>query len=109
MADTTVQVPAAARVERRANRLARQINAFAGSHGGAEGTIAYIGETGTRIVLVGQDGAWGDLMAPSHEIAQRTVVLAGITVHDDFHGELAAKMRTGPYEWKRMAGIQIGG
>ncbi|MER5512783.1 hypothetical protein ABT052_47175, partial [Streptomyces sp. NPDC002766] len=34
---------------------------------------------------------------------------AGITVHEDFDGEFAAKVRTGRYEWTRMAGIQLGG
>ncbi len=98
------------RSDRRVARLARQIDAFAKSHGGsADGQIAYLGEIGTRIVLVGADGAWGDLVAPSHEIAERAVERAAITVHDDFDGELAAKVRTGPYEWKRMAGIQLGG
>lgn len=96
--------------ERRVARLARQIGAFAKSHGGgADGQIAYLGEIGTRIVLVGADGAWGDLVAPSYELAERAVERAGITVHDDFGNELAAKVRTGPYEWKRMAGIQLGG
>ncbi|GHI45444.1 hypothetical protein ScoT_16180 [Streptomyces albidoflavus] len=33
---------------------------------------------------------------------------AGVTVHDEFSGEFAAKVVTGPYEWCRMAGIQIG-
>lgn len=115
MPDTTQETPAAetgqdARTERRVARLARQITAFATAHGGsADGQIAYIGEIGTRIVLVGADGAWGDLVAPSHEIARQAVERAGITVHDDFDGAMAAKVRTGPYEWKRMAGIQLGG
>lgn len=30
-------------------------------------------------------------------------------MHESFDGEFAAKVRTGPYEWTRMAGIQIGG
>jgi hypothetical protein len=99
-----------ARAERRVARLARQIDAFAKSHGGsADGQIAYIGEIGTRIVLIGADGAWGDLVAPSYPIARSAVERAAITVHDDFDGELGAKVRTGPYEWKRMAGIQLGG
>jgi len=99
-----------ARDERRTARLARQIGAFAAAHGGsADGQIAYIGAIGSRIVLVGADGAWGDLVAPSHEIAQQAAERAGITVHEDFDGELANKVRTGPYEWKRMAGIQLGG
>jgi hypothetical protein len=91
-------------------RLAKQIRAFAGSHGGeAEANLAYIGERGTRIVLVAENGSWGDLVAPTYDLAQRAVERAGVTVHERLDGEFAAKMRTGPYEWTRMAGIQIGG
>ena len=100
MADDTQQAD-----DRKVTRLAHRINAFATSHGGAEAQIAYIGERGARIVLVGEDGGWGDLVAPTFETAEK----AGITRHETFDGELAAKVRTGPYEWKRMAGIQIGG
>jgi hypothetical protein len=101
MADTT---------ERCVARLAKQINAFAKAHGGsAEGNIAYIGKIGTRIVLVGENGEWGDLVAPTYDIARRAAERAGLTVHEALDGDLAAKIRTGPYEWKRMAGIQLGG
>ncbi|MFF8904421.1 hypothetical protein [Streptomyces olivaceoviridis] len=106
MADTQ-QVDA--RAERKVARLAREISAFSKAHGGAEGQVAHIGERGARIVLVGEDGGWGDLVAPTYEIAQKAVEKAGITVHESFDGEFAAKVRTGPYEWKRMAGIQVGG
>ncbi|WP_217207627.1 hypothetical protein [Streptomyces sp. AC550_RSS872] len=90
-------------------KLAKQINAFAKSHGGAEAQVAYIGQRGARIVLVGEDGGWGDLVAPTYEIAEQAVEKAGLTRHESFDGEFAAKVETGPYEWKRMAGIQIGG
>ncbi|GGP70985.1 hypothetical protein [Streptomyces calvus] len=106
MADTQQVDPKA---EQKAARLAKQINGFAKAHGGAEGQVAYIGRRGARIVLVGADGGWGDLVAPTHEIALKAVEKSGITVHEDFDGEFAAKVRTGPYEWSRMAGIQIGG
>ncbi|WP_055698048.1 MULTISPECIES: hypothetical protein [Streptomyces] len=110
MADTQqVDSKEAARAERRAAGLAKEIGAFARAHGGAEGQIAYIGHEGTRIVLVGEDGAWGDLVAPTYAVAQSAVEKAGITVHEDFDGDFAAKVKTGPYEWTRMAGIQIGG
>ncbi|MGW3657242.1 hypothetical protein ACWD6R_16775 [Streptomyces sp. NPDC005151] len=114
MADTaeTQQVDdrkQAARAERRAARLAKQIGAFAKAHGGAEGQLAYIGQMGTRIVLVGEDGGWGDLVAPSYAVAESATAKAGITMHESFDGEFAAKVRTGPYEWTRMAGIQVGG
>ncbi|WP_309063428.1 hypothetical protein [Streptomyces sp.] len=106
MADTQQADPKA---EQKAARLAQQISSFAKAHGGAEGQIAYLGQRGARIVLVGEDGDWGDLVAPSYAIAEKAVEKAGITVHEDFDGEFAAKVRTGPYEWSRMAGIQVGG
>ncbi|MEV1021654.1 hypothetical protein [Streptomyces sp. NPDC050264] len=111
MAETqAVEAPRrAAKDERRAARLAKEIGAFAKAHGGAEGQLAYIGERGTRIVLVGEDGGWGDLVATTYEVAQKAVEKAGITIHEDFDGDFAAKVETGPYEWKRMAGIQLGG
>ncbi|MGV9453435.1 hypothetical protein [Streptomyces sp. NPDC003635] len=98
-----------AKAERRVAKLAKQISAFSKAHGGAEGQVAYIGERGARIVLVGEDGGWGDLVAPTYQIAEQAVAKAGITVHEEFDGEFAAKVRTGPYEWSRMAGIQVGG
>ncbi|MFC4497305.1 hypothetical protein ACFPA8_24545 [Streptomyces ovatisporus] len=95
---------------KRAAKLAREITGFAQRHGGsAEGQIAYVGQVGARIVLVGGDGTWGDLMAPSVECAKQATESAGITVRDTFDGEMAEKVRTGPYEWSRMAGIQVGG
>ncbi|MEV6794750.1 hypothetical protein AB0M87_22800 [Streptomyces sp. NPDC051320] len=97
-----------ARADRKAARLAKQIVSFGQAHGGAEAQLAYIGRRGARIVLVGEDGDWGDLMAPSFAIAQSATAKAGVTVHETFDGDFAAKVRTGPYEWKRMAGIQLG-
>ncbi|SCK22973.1 hypothetical protein [Streptomyces sp. WMMB 322] len=95
---------------KRAARLAKEITAFAQRHGGsAEGQIAYVGQSGARIALVGADGGWGDLMAPSVETARQATEQAGITVHESFAGEMAEKMKTGPYEWNRMAGIQLEG
>ncbi|MCX5080968.1 hypothetical protein ACFC18_39570 [Streptomyces sp. NPDC056121] len=111
MADTqAVDDPKqAAKDERRAARLAREIGTFAKQHGGAEGQLAYLGERGTRIALVGEDGAWGNLVARSDAVARKAVEKAGITVREDFDGEMAAKVKTGRYEWTRMAGIQVGG
>jgi hypothetical protein len=99
---------AARRAERRVHRLARQITSFAARHGGtAEGQISYVGTIATRIVLVAADGAWGDLVAPTPRIARRAAERANLTLHDSFDGDLAARVRTGPYEWRRMAGIQL--
>jgi hypothetical protein len=99
-----------ANTSKRAAKLAREITAFAKQHGGsAEGQIAYVGQAGARIALVGSDGSWGDLMAPSMQTAQQAAEQAEITVHESFGSEMAEKVKTGPYEWSRMAGIQLGG
>ncbi|WBB60062.1 hypothetical protein O7599_31725 [Streptomyces sp. WMMC500] len=95
--------------DRRTRKLTRQIESFAGRHGGARGQVAYLGEPGARLVLVGADGTWGDLVAPSMRSATEAARAAGVALQESFDGELAAGVRTGPYEWTRMAGIQVGG
>ncbi|MEV5594379.1 hypothetical protein [Streptomyces sp. NPDC052496] len=98
------------RDERRTAALAKAVRAFAGAHGGSAGAqLAHIGRGRVRIALVGGDGQWGNLVADSQDIARAAVERAGAELHEEFDGELAAKVRTGPYEWSRMAGIQVGG
>lgn len=48
-------------------------------------------------------------MAPTYGVAELAAEKAGLTLHEEFDGEFAARVRTGPYEWTRMAGIQMGG
>ncbi|MCD0483123.1 hypothetical protein [Streptacidiphilus sp. ASG 303] len=108
--EETTAARAASRDQRRARRIAKNIASFAGRHGGsADGVVEYVGRNATRIVLVGADGAWGDQVAPRYEVAKQAAELAGITLHDAFDGELAARVRTSSYEWSRMAGLQLGG
>ncbi|UZJ31898.1 hypothetical protein [Streptomyces endophytica] len=112
--ETAVGAAAATKDEKRAGkraaRLARQIRAFADSHGGsAEGQLAHIARGSVRIALVGANGEWGNLVAGTYDEAKDAAARAGLTLHDDFDGDLAAKVRTGRYEWSRMAGIQLGG
>ncbi|WP_233580356.1 hypothetical protein [Streptomyces triticirhizae] len=96
--------------ERRTARVTRRLRGFVARHGAeTEGQISYLGERGYRLVLVGRDGAFGDQVAPGREILVRAAERAGITLRESFDGELAARVRTGPYEWSRMAGLQIGG
>ncbi|MEV4557384.1 hypothetical protein AB0K51_10355 [Kitasatospora sp. NPDC049285] len=107
-ADTATTAAPDARAERRAKRIAKHLSSFAAQHGGsADGVVEYVGATATRIVVVGADGTWGDQVAPTYAIGRRAAELAGLTLHEDFEGELGLKVKTGPYEWKRMAGIQI--
>ncbi|MFF0294930.1 hypothetical protein ACFYS8_29035 [Kitasatospora sp. NPDC004615] len=107
-AETATTAAPDARVERRAKRIAKHLSSFAKQHGGhADGVVEYVGRTATRIVVVGADGTWGDQVAPTYAIGRRAAELAGLTLHDDFEGELGLKVKTSSYEWKRMAGIQI--
>jgi hypothetical protein len=109
-AETATPAKPDARAERRAKRIAKNLSGFAARHGGsADGVVEYVGRTATRIVVVGADGAWGDQVAPTYAVGLRAAELAGLTVHDSFEGELGLRVRTSAYEWKRRAGIQIGG
>ncbi|MDT0306727.1 hypothetical protein RM780_07095 [Streptomyces sp. DSM 44917] len=94
---------------REVKRLTRRVRSFAAAHGGAEGQIAYLGIRGHRLVLVGTDGAWGDVVSPHRAALEGAAEAAGVTLRETFDGEMAARVRTGPYEWTRMAGIQLGG
>ncbi|TNM29564.1 hypothetical protein FH715_15225 [Streptomyces sedi] len=90
--------------------MTRRLRGFVARHGaGTEGQISYLGERGYRLVLVGEDGTLGDQVAPGRDILARAAERAGVTLRDSFDGELAARVRTGPYEWSRMAGLGIGG
>ncbi|WP_329498824.1 hypothetical protein [Kitasatospora herbaricolor] len=109
-AETATPAATDARAERRAKRIAKHLTSFAARHGGsAEGVVEYVGRTATRIVVVGADGTWGDQVAPTYAVGLRAAELAGLKVHDTFEGELGLRVKTSAYEWKRMAGIQLGG
>ncbi|GLW13379.1 hypothetical protein ACFXN2_12385 [Streptomyces kronopolitis] len=108
--ETAGGAAAGKRAGRRAAKLAREIRAFASTHGGsAEGQLAHIGRGRIRIALVGANGEWGNLVADDADTAKDAAAQAGLTLQDDFDGDLAARVRTGRYEWSRMAGIQVGG
>ncbi|MFD7920264.1 hypothetical protein ACFV3R_13690 [Streptomyces sp. NPDC059740] len=107
---TLADARAGKRAARRVARLTKEIQAFAAAHGGgARGQLAHIGLGRVRIALVAADGTWGTLLAESGEIAEQAAERAGLTLQENFDGEMAAQVRTGPYEWSRMAGIQLGG
>ncbi|WP_059009322.1 hypothetical protein [Streptomyces specialis] len=95
---------------REVKRLTRRIRSFSAAHGGqAEGQIAYLGTRGYRLVLVGSDGAWGDVVNAHREALEEAARQSRVELRETFDGDLAARVKTGPYEWSRMAGIQIGG
>ncbi|WP_037607318.1 hypothetical protein [Streptacidiphilus rugosus] len=109
MTEETTATALSPRDEKRAARIAKNVKAFAAAHGGsADGVVEYVGTLATRIALVGADGAWGDQVAPSYAVAERAVELSGVNRAENFEGELGLRVKTGAYEWRRMAGIQLG-
>ena len=101
-------------LDRRTVQLARRIQAFGDAHAKdgdnkVEGQVLYVGRDCTRLDLVGADGHFGDLTAPSFESAKLAATMAGMTVFDATPPELATRWSSTDYEWSRMAGLQIGG
>lgn len=83
--------------------LASGIKEFAGEHGGAKAVIEYLGRRGARIVLVGDDGGWGDLVAPSTDVARAACEEAKVTVENGWERELVELMRPSNDLWRSMA------
>jgi hypothetical protein len=83
--------------------LVAGLREFAGAHGGAKGVVEYVGRRGARIVLVGNDGAWGDQFASSTDIARAACERAGITVENEWERELIELMRPTNDLWPSMS------
>ncbi|OIV38966.1 hypothetical protein BIV57_03150 [Mangrovactinospora gilvigrisea] len=97
---------------RRVRKLTASVRGFVASGGGAEGArgaVEHVGRDVHRIVLVGADGRWGDLVAASRGEAEAALREAGVEVVESLDGEVANRMRSGSYEWNRMAGLQLRG
>ncbi|MDI2126318.1 hypothetical protein [Yinghuangia seranimata] len=111
----TPEAPAAdGRADRTVRRLARNLSRFASRHAvdgnaQADAVVEYVGRDATRIVLVGADGQWGDQVAKDPQTARKAIEAAGLTLHEEFPNDVALRVKTGQYEWTRMAGIQVGG
>jgi hypothetical protein len=89
--------------EQAPNGLVASIKSFAAGHGGAKAVIEYVGKRGARIVLVGEDGAWGDQFADSTDVAREACAKAGVTVENAWERELMDQMRPSNDLWRSMA------
>jgi hypothetical protein len=96
--DTTLTVaPAGA-----STGLVAGIKSFAAVHGGATAVIEYVGKRGARIVLVGQDGAWGDQFAEATDVARFACEKAGVAVENEWERELMEQIRPSNDLWRSM-------
>jgi hypothetical protein len=85
-----------------AGSLVDGLKSFAAGHGGATAVIEYVGRRGARIVLVGQDGTWGDHFADSTDTARAACVKAGVGIENEWERELVEQMRPSNDLWRSM-------
>ncbi len=78
---------------------------FLAAHDGkGVAVISYIGRVGARIVVIAEDGAYGDAVASGVEAAAKICSQAGIAVADGWTRELSAKIQPTAEDRRRMAG-----
>lgn len=82
--------------------LVAALKSFAAAHNGVKALIEYVGRRGARIVLVGEDGQWGDQFAPGTDVAREACATAGVPVENTWERELIAKMRPSNDLWLSM-------
>ena len=83
--------------------LTAGIKSFAGEHGGAKAVIEYVGKKGARIVLVGEDGEWSDLVAGGTDVARQACETAGVQIENEWERELMEQMRPSNDLWRSMS------
>lgn len=84
--------------------LAQRVLAFKREHGGADAVVQHLGRGTGEIVLVGADGAWGNLVVRSATLAREACALGGATLHDTWPAGLGSRVRSGEDVWREMGG-----
>ena len=84
--------------------VARLREFLAGHAGSGTAVINYLGRPGARIVVVADDGAFGDAVVSGVIAAAEVCRQAGIPVADGWDRELSAKISPSPADRRRMAG-----
>ena len=85
---------------------AHRVQAFSRAHHGAQAVVQHLGKGRAEIVMVGGDGAWGNVTA--HDVAEARVAvgLAGATLHESWPQGLGLSVKPEPAHWQRMAGAE---
>lgn len=80
---------------------------FVRAHGAsARAVVENLGRAGARVVLIGEDGAFGDQMVPDVPTGRALVAAVdGLTEHE-WDAETTAALRIGPEHRYRMAGVR---
>ncbi|MEU4807240.1 hypothetical protein [Actinosynnema sp. NPDC023587] len=79
--------------------------AFVAAHGKpARAVVENIGRAGARVVLVGDDGAMGDVILPTVEEAEAVVAAVADLEAHEWDRETTAALKIGPAHRRKMAG-----
>ncbi|MCI2418528.1 hypothetical protein MOQ72_13900 [Saccharopolyspora sp. K220] len=79
--------------------------AFVAEHGGsARAVVENLGRAGARIVLIGEDGRFGDLLVPDVATGEALVeAVDGLSPHE-WDGATVAALKIGAAHRRKMAG-----
>jgi hypothetical protein len=77
---------------------------FVRRHGPSKAVVEPIGQAGARVVMIGEDGAMGDVLVPGVEAAEALIAgVAGLEAAT-WDAETVNATRIGPAHRDRMAG-----
>ncbi|SDK17703.1 hypothetical protein SAMN04487820_10598 [Actinopolyspora mzabensis] len=80
---------------------------FVSRHGGsARAVVENLGKGGARIVLIGPDGALGDVLVPDPTSGEAVVEAVEGLDSGDWDAETAAALTIGPAHRRKMAGAR---
>ncbi|WP_106847919.1 hypothetical protein [Blastococcus sp. Marseille-P5729] len=90
---------------------AKRLGKFASAHGGAKHVyVEHVSANRSRIVVVADDGRYGDQVVDSHEAAMDACARAGFEVAEGEWGrEAVGAVRTTAFEWGLMGKGRPGG
>jgi polygalacturonase len=91
--------------DKKIGRAVKTATAFVAAHGKpARAVVENVGRAGARVVLVGDDGAMGDVVLPDVASAEAVVeAVADLDAHE-WDRETTAAVRIGPAHRRKMAG-----
>lgn len=86
-------------------RAVSAATAFAKAHGGsARAVVENMGQAGTRIVLVGEDGMLGDVVVANVATAEAVVEAVETLTAAEWDAETTSALKIGAEHRRRMAG-----
>lgn len=96
--------PAAAQEAEEATRAAKRLSQFAAAHGGAKFVyVEYVSASRSRIVVVVEDGRFGDQVVGSKQTALDACRTAGFEVLEgEWERDAVGAVRTTAFEWGLM-------